>query len=196
MCRNRNECHVRGENNQNDMEKFLTVNEDRSKNQADFFRFLTRYQADDSNNVSLSFMNVSGLQYGLLVTEHPFKRASTRSALSKSQVCKTCLRLLSNGGIGARVIEHPVYLGGNGKAEFDENIGFTAIVDEETNLIYIFQAGFAWIRLVTIVNINSDRPVFAYNDTQVLKLRADGFLVCNEADIPEVIVRENKIRAR
>lgn len=196
MCRNRNECHVRGENNQNDMEKFLAVNEDRSKNQADFFRVLTRYQADDSNNVSLSFMNVSGLQYGLLVTEHPFKRASTRSALSKSQVCKTCLRLLSNGGIGARVIEHPVYLGDNGKAEFDENIGFTAIVDEETNLIYIFQAGFAWIRLVTIVNINSDRPVFAYNDTQVLKLRADGFLVCNEADIPEVIVRENKIRAR
>ena len=178
--------YIKGFNNQGDLRKFLCAKEN-SLTSSQFFQYLLRLQKEDPQYFYCSAINIGGTQFAFVVGEHPDKRSGFRTFYSRKQLRERCMELLENPFLGSAVTESPICIDDANKcvAWNPDGTMATAIVDEETGLIFIFEAGFQFVRFVTLWNI-SDGVFFMRKNTKAKKKKKNGFLESNFDNIPEI----------
>lgn len=187
MRYNHRDFYVRGEKTQGDLRRAF-VQAEGSLPPAAFAAVLASRQANDKS-FHLYTTQVAGDEYILITTRHATYRALGRSCISGKQLRQRAVELCSNAFIGRRIIATPLGLADDGKSVEPTNLegnGSTIVVDEVTGLLFIFEAGFSFIRLATVHNIRKDRPFVTYRGTCLLKVKMDGELENNPDNIPEV----------
>lgn len=182
--------YIRGFETQNDIAKFLSRAEDQMTPK-EFYNYVLTQQNCDPKNFYCAAISIGDMDYVFIVTEHPNKRILYRSIMSQAQMRLRSAEILRNPLIGASVTEHPVFLNDEGQVEGVS----TAVVDEQSGLIFIFQAGFSYVRLVTMWN-TKERTFYATPGSNVIKLRASGFVETNQENIPEVVVKKDGYQPR
>lgn len=174
--------YIHGFYTQGNIAKFLARAEDQLT-PSEFYNTILEQQNLDPANFFCSSVPITDKGYVFIVTEHPGKQAAYRTMLNKAQMRTRSAEILRNPLIGVAVTESPVYLNDDDEVEGIS----TAVVDEQSGLMFLFQSGFSYIRLVTVWNTRS-RVFYAKPNTKVIKLRANGFMEANPDNIPEVII--------
>lgn len=185
--------YIKGENDQGNLRRTLTIQESKST-QAEFFRFLSEMQEYNPYNIYLKTISVEGSKYAFLITSHPDRRIEERTCLNRVELRQRCSELLADPFITSRVTEYPLYMDDDGytiTSGDDTRSGSTAVVDERTNVIYLFEAGFQYIRLVTTWSVKSG-VFYADKGTFPIKVRVDGSIEANKENIQEIQVVNKK----
>lgn len=181
--------------NDQQLSRFLTINESRYTKK-DFFAFLCRCQDNDKRNFWLRCMSIAGISYALVIGEHFNKRVKERAWLSVQQQRDLIVNLLEDDLIGSVVTSNPVMYEDETKKVIpyctDSGIMATAVVDEVSGYIVLFEAGFTYVRGITIWTIG--RPFGLRKDTTAVKRCKDYSIINNPADIPEVYYQRDKTR--
>lgn len=188
--------YIKGFNNQGDLRKFLCIKES-TLTSAQFFQALLKIQKEDPKYFCCRAVTINNTQYAFVVGEHPYKRSGFRTFYSRKQILERCVELLENPFLGSAVTENSICINDEQKcvAWNPDGTMATAIVDEETGLIFIFEAGFQYVRLVTLWN-SSDGVFFMWPGTKAIKLCANGFLENNLSNIPEITMANKPPKKR
>lgn len=182
--------------NDQQLSRFLTFNESRYTKK-EFFAFLCKCQENDKRNFWLRCMNIAEENYALVIGEHFNKRVKERAWLNIQQQRDLIVSLLQDALIGSVVTSYPVvYEDDSNKAvPYDDNSGIaaTAVVDEIAGYIVIFEAGFSYVRPITLWPIGS-KIFWLRPDTIAIKRCKDHSIISNIADIPEVRAKAKESR--
>lgn len=178
--------YIRNFNDQ-DMTKFLTINESRYNVRA-FYNFLADTQKRDPRNIMLKCMKSCDEDFAFILSQHVFKRAPSRSFLSNQRLQAMASALLGNSIIASIVRSHPVVWDADACKPIpfnDDGIMATAIVDVASGYIIVYEAGFSYVRVKTMWDISAG--AFNMNGTTIaVRLNADGRLELDQANIVEV----------
>ena len=184
--------YIRGENTQGNIAKFLAVKEN-TLSLNDFYRAILHEQEEDPENFFCSFVEIADEHRIFAATEHPFSKA--RGKMTKDAILERSMSLLRNPLLGSAVTEHIIFIDDNGNLASADGFSTTAIVDDETSMVFVFQAGFRFVRLVTIWNCKRS-PFMAKPYTKVIRLRANGFVESNRSAIQNVIFLKEDIKRK
>lgn len=150
---------------------FLTRAE-RDKTQKEFFRFLTETNKLDPQNFSIFCMEVFGERKALILGQHSYMRALNRSFLSRVQLQNMVKQQVSNPLVAAHIMHNMICLSDDNKLElFDNAEAFTTVVIQKPYL-FVYEAGFSYIRLKTVWDLRYGR--FTGNTNYVVKINKDG----------------------
>lgn len=176
---------IKGEDGQGNLRRFLSIQESRESS-SKFFCTLLNMQNEDPDRFFCTCVKITDEQYAFIISNHPNHRLN-RTYMTKQTMQDRCVELLQNPFIGAAVTENPIILDDNGQCipAMASSNGQTAIVDEINHTVLLFEAGFQYIRLVTIWN-TMDRKFYIDEKARVIKLKSNGFLECNIKNIPEI----------
>lgn len=187
---NRKEFHLQGYNNQGNLALFLAKRED-ELTMSRFYQELLELQKSDPLSYSVAGVTVAGEKVALLISRHATFRASYRLSAMSHFLEQRCAEILKNSVVGAEILLHTLYLNEEGNQTVScDGIVSTNVVDMLSNTIFSFQAGFQYIRLATVWNLE-DGVFFAKPNTSVLKLNRDGFVITDPELIPEVRITED-----
>ena len=179
--------YIRGFNSQGDLRKYLCRLED-SLTKSKFFQKLLELQKEDPKYFYCRAITIGEDKFAFVVGEHPDKRSGIRGNYNPRQIRERCVTLLENPFVGAAIIAHSICINDEGNEVVswnDHDFMATAVVDEESGLIFIFEAGFQYVRLVTIWSVTSG-VFFMHPDTTAIKVSKNGFLENNLENIPEI----------
>ena len=169
---NRGEPRVRGESNQN-LGRTLPLVEYNSVNTGCFLKWLENQARFDPDNFLVGNVEVE-LEYGcknfpVIVGEHSQKRTFERTFDNPDQILAKATKLLKIPMIGRQVANHPVAWDeelNEATACNEDGFGAVTVLDEQGGIVVVFEAGFEWIRVVTI-----------YGDPRRFKPHAGDFVI-------------------
>lgn len=184
----RTDFKVNGETNQV-MSAFMTRAEGRMSATA-FMEFLNKSQENDPENFMLNTLKVNEEYVAVVLSEHVFKRAMQRTIFTRAKMIERVMALLSNPYVIGRVRSHQVMWDDDQHKviSFDEDgIMATAVYDEESGTVYVFEAGFNYIRLKTVCGVSVDNPFRVTTSlTAPIRLSKTGAIECRPENIPEI----------
>lgn len=122
-----------------------------------FSDILVRMAKDDPENFQLGFVTINGVlgpqEWPVVVGFHPLKRFLERTFMTKMDIMNQITRILRNPLIGPRVVRNTISYDDVKKkvvADNDAGVKTTTIKVEASGIVYIFEAGYSYIRLVTV----------------------------------------------
>lgn len=181
----RHHFRISGESIQGDLSKTLAKMDRETPDR--FYAFLAMMARCDST------VRVKALKsgYSLIVGEHAYKRLRQRSILCRALFDERAAEIASNPIIQGEMSNHLVFFDGDGVAPVEEDgMDATAVVDVKSGLLYIFEMGWDYIILKTVMNLttsgrNSDGSIRVYRSNAIIKLCENGYIEFNEEKIPE-----------
>jgi len=181
----RHDFRVSGESVQGDLSKILAKMDQESPDR--FHASLASMARCDSS------IKVNALEsgYALIVGEHAYKRLRQRSILCRALFDERVAEIASNPIIQGEMSNHLVFFDGNDVAPVEEDgTDATAVVDMKSRLLYVFEMGWDYIILKTVMDLatsgrNADGSIRVYKSNAVIKLCENGFIEFNEGKIPE-----------
>ena len=177
--------HIIGESIQGDLSKILAKMDQESPEK--FHTFLAMMARCD-NTVRVQALK-SG--YSLIVGEHAYRRLKQRSFLCRALFDERVAEIANNPIVQGEMSNHLVYFEGDDVAPVEEDgIDSTAVVDIKSGLLYVFEMGWDYIILKTVMDLatsgkNVDGSLRVYRSTALIKLYANGFIEFDEEKIPE-----------
>ncbi len=111
-------------------------------------------------------LSVDGQKVMFVAGTHLSDRVYCRSALSVEDIFSRAAYLLESG-IGTTVMDSPAFLENN-KIEYTGNSG-VCIVDKKTGLMFVFNCGFQFVILTTVV-APREGSFFCYRDSAVIEV--------------------------
>ena len=177
--------HIIGESIQGDLSKILAKMDQESPEK--FHTFLAMMARCD-NTVRVQALK-SG--YSLIVGEHAYRRLKQRSILCRALFDERVAEIANNPIVQGEMSNHLVYFEGDDVAPVEEDgIDSTAVVDIKSGLLYVFEMGWDYIILKTVMDLatsgkNLDGSLRVYRSNAVIKLYANGFIEFDEKKIPE-----------
>ncbi len=178
--------HIIGESVQGDLSKTLAKMDQESPDK--FHAFLAMMARCD-NTVRVQALK-SG--YSLIVGEHAYKRLHQRSILCRALFDERVSEIANNPIVRGEMSNHLVFFDGGYVAPVEEDgIDATAVVDMKSRLLYVFEMGWDYIILKTVMDlatsgINADGSIRVYKNTAVIKLYENGFIEFDGGKISEV----------
>lgn len=146
---------MKGENNQN-LGRLLPINEAKMT-KARFIEFLKDSARLDPENFKLGNVVIEGddgpKNWPVVVGEHSIKRLRERTYMIPDDILRKAISLLSNPLIGTEVTRHPIFWDEDTREAVDFNgdgIMATVVKLEAENMVFIFETGCEYIRLVTL----------------------------------------------
>lgn len=177
--------HIIGESIQGDLSKILAKMDQESPEK--FHTFLAMMARCD-NTVRVQALK-SG--YSLIVGEHAYRRLKQRSILCRALFDERVAEIANNPIVQGEMSNHLVYFEGDDVAPVEEDgIDSTAVVDIKSGLLYVFEMGWDYTILKTVMDLatsgkNVDGSLRVYRSTALIKLYANGFIEFDEEKIPE-----------
>lgn len=177
--------HITGESVQGCLSKILAKMDRESPDR--FHAFLAMMARCD-NTVRVQALK-SG--YSLIVGEHAYKRLNQRSILCRALFDERVAEIANNPIIQGEMSNHLVFFDGDNVAPVEaDGVDATAVVDMKSRLLYVFEMGWDYIVLKTVMDLatsgrNVDGSIRVYKNNAVIKLYADGFIEFDEGKISE-----------
>lgn len=169
----RHDPYIRGEEN-TDLGTYLPKMEVTVSSEK-FNDLLVEMRKDDPENFQLGFVTLDGgfgpQEWAVVVGFHPLKRFMERTFMTKMEVMDRITRILRNRLIGPRVVKNTVSYDEDKRqvvAENDAGVRTTTVKDEAEGIVYIFESGYSYIRLVTIWTGKVER--FKTHDTATITI--------------------------
>ena len=183
------ENRIKGYDDQGDMALFLTRAE-HDNTKRGFSTILCRAQQYDSRNFRIRAEVVQGEVFTLVVTTHAFKRGSSRCFWPAERVMDEAERVITNHLVAARVRSHGLILDEDTMkpTTFEgDGINGTAVFDQKTGVVFVFEAGMEYVRLKTLMMLY-DSECFRVNraDTDAMRLNTNGTVECDPTRIEEI----------
>lgn len=146
---------MKGENNQ-DLGRTLPLNEGRMTEQ-EFRKFLddsARYDPENFQTKNIVFEDGEDTQvWAVVIGEHSIKRLSQRTFMIREELMDKVLAVLKCPGVGKTVRDHQICWDDENQKTVDLNddgIKVTTVKIEGADLVFVFECGFTYIRLVTM----------------------------------------------
>lgn len=168
---------MKGENNQN-LGRTLPLNESRMT-EKQFINFLMKSHELDPENFKIGNVVIAGddgpVNWPVVIGEHPLKRLGERTFMICDDVMRKTTEMLSIKFVGQTVVAHQIVWDDDAREAVDQNgdgIMATTVKDEASNMVYVFECGFNYIRLVTLWM--GDVEKFVAHDSVVIRIAKDG----------------------
>lgn len=187
----RTDFKVNGETNQI-MSAFMTRAEGRMTATA-FMEFLNKCQENDPANFMLNTLKQGNEYIAVILSQHAFKKKNQRTFFSRSKLTERVMTILSNPYIIGRVRSHQVMWDDDSRKVIPfEDDGFmaTAVYDEETETVFVFESGFNYIRLMTVCGVSENNKYRMVPRTVPIRLSKTGAIECRPENIPEIYYRK------
>lgn len=188
---------VHGYNTQSDMARFLCRRE-RDLSFKQFRADLIKAEELDPENFSVTDISLAKKQYLFVSSEHAFKRMRIRGAFDRYATIKRCIELLQKNSLTSLVSIYHVSMDDDGRiVENEAGYSTFAIIDVVNDMVYILQAGYQFVRLVSLWNLK-DGKFMAKPFTKVVEFRPgltkEGFMEVRHDQIENVIFLQEDIR--
>lgn len=184
--------YIRGENTQGNIAKFMAIKEN-TLSLNEFYRSILHEQEEDPDNFYCSFVEIASEPRIFVATEHPLRKS--RGTMTTNEILARCVYLLKNPLLGSAITEHIVYIDDDGNLTNSDGYSTTAVVNDKTNMVFVSQAGFRYVRLVTIWSCKRS-PFMAKPYTRVIELKPNGFVKSNNLNISNVIFLKDDIKRK
>lgn len=168
---------MKGENNQN-LGKNLPYNES-WMTEKQFINFLMKSHELDPENFKIGNVVIAGddgpKNWPVVIGEHPLKRMDERTFMIPDDIMRKTIDMLSNKSVGQVVVAHQVVWDNDARKAVGQNGDgkkITTIKDEASNMVYVFECGFNYIRLVTLWMGKVGK--FIAHDSAVILIDKDG----------------------
>ena len=181
---------VHGYNTQSDMARFLCRRE-RDLSFKQFRSSLLKTEALDPENFSVTDITLTERHYLFVSSEHAFKRMRIRGAFNRYE-------LLQNPLIIPYISNYHVSMDDDDRiVENEAGYRTIAVIDDKSGMVFIFQAGYQFVRLVSVWNLR-DGMFMAKPFTKVIELMQGitphGFLETRHNLMRNVIFLKEDIR--
>ncbi len=188
---------IRGFYTQANMARFLCKKE-RDISFKQFRAELRQAEELDPENFSVTDIILAKQEYLFVSSEHAFKRMRIRGAFDRYATIERCIELLQKTSLTSLVSIYRVFMDDDG--QIVENVaGYStfAIIDVVNDMVYILQAGYQFVRLVTLWNLK-DGMFMAKPFTKVVEFRPgltkEGFMEVRHEQMSNVIFLQEDIR--
>ena len=160
---------VHGYNTQSDMARFLCRRE-RDLSFKQFRSSLLKTEALDPENFSVTDITLTERHYLFVSSEHAFKRMRIRGAFNRYETLERCVELLQNPLIIPYISNYHVSMDDDDRiVENEAGYRTIAVIDDKSGMVFIFQAGYQFVRLVSVWNLR-DGMFMAKPFTKVIEL--------------------------
>lgn len=188
---------VHGYNTQSDMARFLCRRE-RDLSFKQFRSSLLKTEALDPENFSVTDITLAEQHYLFVSSEHAFKRMRIRGAFNMYETLERCVELLQNPLIIPYISNYHVSMDDDDRiVENEAGYRTIAVIDDKSGMVFIFQAGYQFVRLVSVWNLR-DGMFMAKPFTKVIELMQGitphGFLETRPNLMRNVIFLKEDIR--
>ena len=188
---------VHGYNTQSDMARFLCRRE-RDLSFKQFRSSLLKTEALDPENFSVTDITLTERHYLFVSSEHAFKRMRIRGAFNRYETLERCVELLQNPLIIPYISNYHVSMDDDDRiVENEAGYRTIAVIDDKSGMVFIFQAGYQFVRLVSVWNLR-DGMFMAKPFTKVIELMQGitphGFLETRHNLMRNVIFLKEYIR--
>ena len=181
--------HIKGWLYQHNMSQFLAQAENKYS-QREFCAFLCKAQECDPSGFCIRSMESKGEKFTFVVSRHALARGVHRSCWTYGRVKDFSAKLLQDDLICTTVRDNMVVWNTekNRVEAADGEISATLVVDQRTRTCWVYEAGFAYVRLVTMLDLCGDNDRYRVKPfTKVIRLNSDGSVECDVSKIREVI---------
>lgn len=168
---------MKGENNQN-LGQLLPMNEARMT-KGRFIEYLKDSARLDPENFKLGNVVIEGeigpKNWPVVVGEHSIKRLRERTYMVVDDILCKAISILSNPLIGTEVVKHAIFWDEDTREAVDFNgdgITATVVKLEAENMVFVFESGCEYIRLVTLWS--GDVSKYATYNSAVVFVNKDG----------------------
>lgn len=167
------------------LNQFL-CNAEATRSKAEFFEFLALQQSLDENSIRFSIQTVLGEKVAVITGAHAHWRMSERVILSYRELTRLIDQHLRNAEVAREILSHRICLDDEDNiVGFDDDITTSIVATEDSNVLVVYEAGLAYIRVKTLWDTRNG--TFLNGSAAVMKLMKDGTVLKGRHLVPEVI---------